>query len=216
MATRIDEILIKVRDVLSDPQGDRWSDERLIRAIDEAQKDIALKAKLFKGSATGTIVSGTSEYSTPSDCATVLRVSVNNERVLETTFDELDDTKGAWENDTGALVQSVVFDKTNADKFLFYPIPTDPTYTSYSIRYLKIPTTVSKTSDSLGIPQVFDKAIKHFVVGSALRDDIDTQSRSTGSEELSLYAVELREAMSLSGINFSKNAFRTTQYRGFE
>jgi len=216
MATRIDNILINARDSLSDPQGDRWTDQRLLRLINEAQETIALKGRLLRTSTTGTIVSGTATYTAPSDCATVLRIVINNQRIDELTHEELDDTEGAWEDDTGTDVAGVVFDKSNADKFLFYPIPTNPTYTSYKIQYLKVPAEISKTSDNLEIPKIFDKAIKHFVVGSALRDDQDTQSRTVGNEELSLYAVELNEAMKLSGINFSKNAFRSTQYRGFE
>ena len=38
---RIEEILVRVRDTLSDPNKERWSDERLLRLMDEAQKDVA-------------------------------------------------------------------------------------------------------------------------------------------------------------------------------
>ena len=46
--TRIANILTRVRDSLSDPSKDRWTDERLLRLIDEAQKDLAKKSLLLR------------------------------------------------------------------------------------------------------------------------------------------------------------------------
>jgi hypothetical protein len=213
MATRIDDILIGARDSLADPQGIRWTDERLLRLINEAQETIALDARLLRKTSEGTIVSGTPEYTVPLDCAVVLRLSINAERVPELTYEDLE---GEWEDTTSAYVEGVIFDKSNADKFRLYPIPASPVYTTYKLYYQAVPTKVSKITDSLEIPKVFDKALKHYTIGMALRDDQDTQSRATGNEELQLYTIELSKAMRLSGVNFSKNSSRTTQYRGFE
>ena len=56
--SRISSIIIRTRDTLADPEGDRWSDERLLRLIDEAQKDICRRAKLLRTKKNIPIING--------------------------------------------------------------------------------------------------------------------------------------------------------------
>jgi len=216
MSSRIENIIVRARDTLSDLQGDRWDDDRLIRLISEAQELIAIDAELVKKTYTGTVVSGTAEYTTPSDCAIVTRLSINSTRVPVKTFEYLDEKEIEWEADTSESVDMVLFDKTDPDKFILYPIPTDPTYTSYKLYYIAIPVEVTKLTDSLVVPKFFDKAIKHYIVGMCFRDDQDTQNRAIGADELSLYNLEFRKAARLGGLNFNNTSTLATVYRGFE
>jgi len=214
--SRIDDIVEQVRDSLADPQGDRWDDFQLLRFINEAQKKVAIKAKLIRKTTTGTIVSGTAECTAPTDCYLITRLSINNEKVPTLTYEELDNDEDAWEDDTGATVEGVVFDESDAVKFSFYPIPTDPTYIEYKLRYVAYPTTLVKLSDSLEISQLFDEALKHYTVATAWRLDQDTQSKANAIDEFALFNTELVEAIKLNSLNGNTNSTRTTTYRGFE
>ena len=65
MATRLEEILIRVRDSLSDPDKDRWTDARLLRLADDAQKLIAKHANLLRAKVDIPLAALVAEYSVP-------------------------------------------------------------------------------------------------------------------------------------------------------
>lgn len=65
MATRLEEIITRARDTLSDPNGERWSDARLIRLADDAQKLIAKHAKSLRSKVDVPLAALTAEYALP-------------------------------------------------------------------------------------------------------------------------------------------------------
>jgi len=68
---RIADILTRVRDSLSDPDADRWSDARLLRLIDEAQKDIATKNKLLRTTVNIQLFIDKNIYDLPSEAVNI-------------------------------------------------------------------------------------------------------------------------------------------------
>lgn len=65
MATRIEEILLRVRDTLADPRSERWTDARLLRLLDEGYKVLTTKAKMLRSKAEIPLAVGISEYTVP-------------------------------------------------------------------------------------------------------------------------------------------------------
>lgn len=124
--SRVDDIITRVRDSLSDQAGARWSLDRLRRLIDEAQTDIATKALLLRKKVQIKIEADINEYQLPSDAFMLSRV-VNSDGdllpILSHSF--MDDEKDAWEIDTGSSIERVVFDKLNPGRIKVYPIPTE-------------------------------------------------------------------------------------------
>ena len=125
MSTRIEDILVRVRDSLSDEDKSRWTDARLLRLIDECQKKIATKAQLLRRKAYVSAIAGVSEYILPSDAFLLTRV-VNQygKEITIKSHDEMDDLKGAWEFDTGSQIEYIVFDKQEPGRIKTYPILT--------------------------------------------------------------------------------------------
>jgi hypothetical protein len=76
------------------------------------------------------------------------------------------------------------------------------------VRYIYRPKKVSPTVEP-EVPEMFDKAIKHYVVGAALRDDRETQNRALGNEELQLFTEELQLAKRFDTVD---NTAINTQY----
>lgn len=347
--TRIQEILVRVRDTLADPRGERWSDSRLIRLIDEAQLDICMRAKLLRSSISFNIIDGVADYKLPDDVMLIDRVVVNGNRIDLISHNYLDEHFKNWECDKGKVTHCV-FDKQRRGHIKLYPIPemgskacldfeqsyseltpsgiiadfgevalgnkfgtvaqdfgcvTDmigvvkfeyegqnpnveivpyvipqdfgcvtkilydqPTYkpkedfgevvkfdgyttnsdfgmvtgifdnTDYytmnddfgvitgldimasviEINYLKKPNKVSTLYDNLEIEDLFDKAIKYYVVSQALKDDMDTQNRVVGNEEFQFYLRELEIAMRDDTLDFTRNnnkQYRTEYWNGF-
>jgi hypothetical protein len=80
------------------------------------------------------------------------------------------------------------------------------------IYYIKKPTTL------LEIDDVWDKAIKFYVAGMALRYDADTQNVARGNEYLQMYLAELQEAKKHDFRDFIRTSMTTKyeiQYKGF-
>lgn len=68
----------------------------------------------------------------------------------------------------------------------------------------------------LEIHDIYDKALKHYAIGMAWRDDQDTQNRQLGKEELSFYIEEFKESKDNSASdNLAKSLKHTTYNDGF-
>jgi len=234
--SRITDILVKARDTLSDQAAQRWSTERLLRLVDEAQKDICRQTKILKGKTTIAIIPGQYLYSLPSDCLALDRVLFEGNKLPIVSHDTMDSKIENWEDEISSTlrIDYIVYDKLAQRKVRIYPIPADTvdvsvdpvgitvaigSYTlediygivtsieiepseitsgiasiaSLVIYYIRQPNKVDSIEDELDIIDTYDNAIKFYVVGKALRDDMDAQNRAVAGEELGFYERELIE-----------------------
>jgi len=67
VATRIEEIIVRVRDTIGDPNSERWTDAQLLRFIDDAQKQLVNQAGLLRGKVDISLVVNAYEYSVPAN-----------------------------------------------------------------------------------------------------------------------------------------------------
>jgi hypothetical protein len=103
----------------------------------------------------------------------------------------------------GEAVQASVTEDTG-----LLQVITNNTSGYLQVRYIYRPSKVSSTVEP-EVPEMFDKAIKHYVVGAALRDDRETQNRAMGNEELQLFSEELQLAKRFDMVD---NTAINTQY----
>lgn len=256
--SRISDIILKSRDTLADPSGQRWSTERLLRLVDEAQRDICRQTKILKGKATINIIPGQYLYALPVDCLALDRVVFNSSKLPILSHDEMDNMLPTWEDDIvdTLRIDYIVYDKLAQRQIRIYPIPANNVdvsvdlsgitvsiegYTledlygvittveiepseiitvgasiaSLVIYYIRQPNKVDSIEDDLDLIDTYDNAIKYYVVGKALRDDMDAQNRTVASEELGFYERELIEIRKDSMYNTTKNPDSLTiNYRG--
>ncbi len=283
--SRVSDIILRVRDTLADPSGDRWSDERLLRLIDEAQKDICRRAKLLRTQLSVGIINSNANIKLPEDMLLLDRIIFMGKVLPLVSHLELDRKSDTWEEDVG-MPEAIVYDKQNRGYAKLYPLPVSLDLSTYSFRspgyaesttpddniaadpdfgivtdieglgqnslygiltsvsdnnpretyrhknlgvttrideteslitiyYLKKPKDISELKDLLDIDTTYDIAIKYYVTGKALRDDMDTQNRAVGNEELGFYERELREAISDDTFDFTRNNTQyNTTYKG--
>lgn len=288
---RIANIFTKVRDSLADPDAKRYSNDRILRLIDEGQKDIAIHAKLLRSRVDVAIIAGENTYTIPDAAFDLSRVvelvgdatdySINEPArhnplpILSHT--QMDERFGEWEGVVGSPIQAIVFDKQDSKHFKIYPIPEEgdavnaysiaspygvltgstddlvDTYgvltdisttsvftkdisspygivtdmssyiTTLAVYYRRRPATLddySKIDDTqvLEVDEIFDKAIKHYVVGMALRDDNDAEHRQKGLEELTFYEREMSKvARPTASSNYTAASPNSSQYdNGFK
>jgi len=341
----VSDLLVRIRDTLSDPNGDRWSDARLIRLINQAQRDLTFKARLLRTKYEVPLFNNQAVYDLPDDVLFITRALYNDKNIEFKSHEEMDAYDETWEvATTDNDIKFIVYDKINRGQFKLYPIPNnlsastyifendgyleetfynmddfgvltnvdstgdiiedtfgivaDVDLTVYScdsietidmplnndfgiagsivdenryfgvsdpslgmvnsitdftadldyglvgyikdegitktiatpndygvtvdildtagaliIYYIRKPVDIVDITDSLDIDDIWETAIKYYVCGHALRDDMDTQNRQFGAEELQLYSIELKEAMENSSRDFTKSTQYKTKYR---
>lgn len=284
MTTRIEDIILRARDTLADPNAERYSDARLLRLLSEGQQDLVVKARLLRRRCEILPIAGIAEYQLPSDVWLITRASFKGCKMKFATYDDMDNSLhyvsdyGAyssnisffddWQNYTAVSPYAVIYDRLDQGIIRLYPIPNfdlvdsifdfvgdlgtitelesydvDPDISGSSfledegftsqynalfgeivsvtelpppivIQYFALAPALTSVNDMLQISTMYDKALKYYITGNALRDDLDTQSRQMGAEELALYQGELALAKAFSTKNFTSNADRQTQYTG--
>lgn len=82
------------------------------------------------------------------------------------------------------------------------------------IYYVKIPQHLELVTDDLLTPQMFDKALKYYVIGHSFLNDLDTEYQAKGMQQLQLYERELIDAKSTEIRDGVRTGTLQTQYRG--
>jgi len=146
---RITNIITRVRDTLADSSGDRWSDDKLIRLIDDAQKDICRRAKLLRTKNQVIVKNNEGTINLPDDLLLLDRVLYKGTLLPFKSHLELDSNSTNWENDIGEP-KYLVYDKQSKYQAKLYPIPTNldlDTYIFTDGQYLE---DINTLTDKLG------------------------------------------------------------------
>ena len=122
---RVSDILTRARDSLADPKKERWSDDRLLRLLDEAQKDFARQSQLLKGYVTIPVVPYTAVYSLPEDCWRITRAHYAERALQLVSHQAMDIHDQDWYTRQGSTIEALVFDQRNDSVIRCYPIPDD-------------------------------------------------------------------------------------------
>lgn len=147
--SRISDIIRQARVTLADKDADRWSDDRLIQLIDEAQKDIIKQTKYLKGEFSLSPQVGVNKYKLPDDVWFLTRVTFDSCPIPFLSYNDFDRSEfvdrldydwsshyservsgpsyptDCWEEDTGGEVCAILYDKRAISEITIYPIPND-------------------------------------------------------------------------------------------
>lgn len=327
--TRIESIIKAARYALADPNKERYTDERLLFALSEGQKDIARQTRLLKAETTIVLMPGVYNYDLPPDLWMITRAIFDNVRIPLMSHDRMDEHNLAWFTVYGNTIEALVYDKRNMHRIRVYPIPDDsyiegeyefvpdtnlnldpdaltadqiasiqaliaklgtessspldlesiytdaqailnvvpgiapsegvygvvtsidgvvatPIYGVTSdlvlansnqtwpgsvnftspfgvvtdiadatgllhIYYIKDPDAVNTVEDELLVSPIFDTALRHFVVGTAFGDDLDSQYQARSSQALNMYDREIQTVGTPTDLT---DGTRSTQYKG--
>lgn len=147
MATRIENILTRARDTLADPNASRWTDDRLLRILDEGHKDLAKQTKILKGQHTILVEFGVHTYTLPDNLWLITRAAYADAEIELVSYDSMDkradqervgrrpqhhhtrgyssneDYNSLWTLDEGSEITALVYDNRNLHDIRVYPIP---------------------------------------------------------------------------------------------
>lgn len=122
------EVILKVRDSLSDPSGQRFDDARLLRLLDEGHKTIAAVTGILRTRAELDIVELQNTYLLPGEAHRVLRIVYRGEALPLYSHAQMDKQFATdWELHYGDRVRAIVYDKSSLGSLKVYPIPVAPT-----------------------------------------------------------------------------------------
>ena len=279
MTTRVADIITRARDTLADPKKERWSDDRLLRLLDEAQKDFARQTSLLKGYANIPLFPFTATYSLPEDCWRITRAHYAERHLRLVSHEVMDEFDLGWYTRQGSTIEALVFDQRNDSVIRCYPIPdtsairysytfeqsatpkyagagrfgvvtkfgdytldsvfgittglfdqeittesfdspygvvTDVSESAGNIAtfYIRDPVRIKYITDELETSSRWDIALKHYVVGHAFLDDLDTAYQQRGSTSLALYDRELNLAQRTARSDSTAMQQYETSYNG--
>lgn len=129
--SRIDDILVDVRDILNDTPGDRWGNSVLLRLLTRGQNEVARTTQLLKGESPITLLQGVWTYSLPEDALEVKDILYAEEALEIRTTEWMDTHKGldwrltAVDDNT---IEYIIFEQQDASKFRVYPRPFGGTF----------------------------------------------------------------------------------------
>lgn len=151
-------------------------------------------------------------YPIPNDDFPIEYYSIGSDFGVTTEFEDADvsDVFGVLSNIESTPGDTVTFDSVYGVVVDAYEGP------QLVIHYIRDPLTLLLTTDELEIPPMFDTALKHYVIGHAFLDDLDTENQNRGTASLAMYDNALNM---LGNRTKERDATRSTQYqskyRGF-
>ena len=122
--SRVSSIVERVRDSLGDENATRFTDARLLRILDEAQKVLCLETYILTNHINYNFILNSDTYTLPDDCIVVLRAEQAGKQIPQSTHEELDKLSPDWSSQEAEVPTNIVFDKSNYNNFSLYPIPT--------------------------------------------------------------------------------------------
>ena len=181
-------ILSRVRNVLQDNTGVRWTDGELFDYLSDAQREIAN----IRPDATAThsnvqLATGT-EQSIPSDGLRLIKVvrnmsgtassSTGARSIRVVTEDSLNSTEPNWHDPTvtgdavhGTSVKHYIFDGDDPRKFYVYPGVAGNAFVE--VVYSKNPTSIGAASTLIQVDDIFANALMNFVLYRAYLKDAE-------------------------------------------
>lgn len=186
----INDILTRVKRQFGDESGVQLGDADIIRWINDAQRDIAMKHDLLQTKATSSIVAAQADYTVPADLLNLFGVRYDNRRLVEYSIQEVD-------LDGLAATNATASDTPNsysffADLLTLYPTPAVALTNGLTILYLRQPTEVVTVSDPLTLPERYHNSIVQYCLQMAYELDENWQAAQVKNQEFNSDMGSLR------------------------
>jgi len=206
----VKEARITLNDVSEPP---RWSTERLMKLLEDGQRDLCKAAPLLTHRANINTAQGSETYRLPLDCVRLLRASCEGLPLPLVSYDAIEDVSADWEEDTGSVSHLVV---NSLDQQEIRPYPMAKASQMIKVRYHSLPVELGwdeETTDSveeLEVSSMWDGGLTQFIVGKAFLDYGDEASNSRAGTALKMFGDAIYQAKKLSRKSFSKRVVSTT------
>lgn len=121
MATRVEDILARVRDVLADPSKTRYTDTNLLRLLTSGVNDFLIRTKVSKSVLYIPIENYVALYKLQDYSQAILRVQYLDLSLEPKTIAEMDALDPNWVSTKGEVPLYVIFENLPQGSFKIYP-----------------------------------------------------------------------------------------------
>jgi len=181
-------ILSRVRNILQDNTGVRWTDGEMFDYLSDAQREIAnIRPDATAVHSNVQLATGT-EQSIPTDGLRLIKLVRNMSgsgtdatgarSIRVVTEDSLNTTEPSWHDPTvtgdathGTEVKHYIFDSEDPRKFYVYPGVAGSAYVE--VVYSKNPTNIGAATDVIQVDDIFANALINFVLYRAYLKDAE-------------------------------------------
>lgn len=185
----VSDIQTRVKRQFGDESGVQITDADIIRWINDAQRDIAMKHNLLQTSGIANVVAGQADYSPPADLLSLHSVRYKGQRLIDLSMQETDLDHWADEPvDNGVPTRYTYYSGT----ITLYPTPTNAVTGGLRIIYTKQPTDVVLNADTIGLPAAYNNAIVNYCLTAAYELDENWQAAQFKSAEFNGDMGELK------------------------
>jgi hypothetical protein len=121
--TASDFLTKKVKPLINGSGTTKWSDDRLVEALNEGMEELAKEARITRGNYVIPVLPYTREVDLPSDLLDLTQVKYNQVPITLTTFDKMN-TVTHWEERVSDkdMLEYIIYDKQELGKLTLYPL----------------------------------------------------------------------------------------------
>tara|TARA_B100001287_G_scaffold157843_1_gene132658 strand:+ start:135 stop:821 length:687 start_codon:yes stop_codon:yes gene_type:complete len=213
-------ILSRVRNILQDNTGVRWTDGEMFDYLSDAQRDIAnLRPDATATHANVQLATGT-EQTIPADGLRLINVNRNMSgtavdatgarAVSKVNLDVINSEEPSWHDPTvtgraahGTTIKHYMFDQRDPRKFYVYPGVAGNAYVE--VIYSKNPTSISANTDLIQVDDIFANALMNFILYRAyLKDGEFAGNFQRAGSHYTLYTQSLAIGAESTEVNAPK------------
>ena len=225
MGQRELSIIALARDTLNDTdeQNYRWSNQRLMEHLNDAQDDMCRELPLIVETVNIVTAVGVEKYFLPVNTVRALSATTGGDSIPFTSVEEMDDLSTEWEERKGSKYERIVVNQLSQFELRPYPLISDsqsnPDNFTIKIRYASMPLalgwdeTEEDSVEQLVVSPMWDFALRHYIISMAFLDYGDESSLSRSQVSAGLYSSQIRRAKQLSTKGFAKRNI-ATPYQG--
>lgn len=182
------EIAVRVKRQFGDEAGAQITDTDIMRWINDAQRDIAIKNSLLQAKATAPLVVGQQEYSLPVNVLSIHSVKVNQQKLQALSLQEMDELVGDTTSGTGFPTSYYIW----ASSIMLYPIPQSAS-DILNIYFTRQPTAVDDVGDVPDLPSAYHSRIVEYCLAQAFELDSDMASYQAKMAQFNSGVGELKQ-----------------------
>lgn len=181
------DIAIRVKRQFGDEYGAQITDADILRWVNDAMRDIALRNNLLEVKAVTATVADQQDYTLPSDLLTLHSVRYGTDKLASMTLQEADaflDKSSA----TGIPMHYSVWGRTIS----LYPRPANAT-TSLNIYYTRQPLVVSTNADTPEIPAAYHLRLVEYCIAQAYELDSEMASYAAKMQQFNANVASTKD-----------------------
>lgn len=211
------ELRVQVRDRLDEPSGAFWTDVQINKWVNEGAREVARRAEVLQTRDEIATVSGTQEYTLPSDVVRVYRVEYEDasNQIWPLEYRDFNNMDSVWwtrqaTTDSSRPYWFTMWGYPPTLSIVVYPTPNT---TADTIRtfYYSMPATVTQDNATIPCPQGWEDLIVLYAEYVALRKDGDQrwqEAKALFEERLDAMIGLTRRWSDQAGMVSERNSFQ--------